>query len=304
MVVLIRTVELNDMNAVDWSSANIQPVEEKQSGERFHQWKEPWILRQFAEPFHRVSMIDPVRFVLETLGSVTITAVRERESLETTLGDWYSSHRQEGWYLKDFHVNRESRSYGIDPIFATPICFPDWLNQYYQDHCDIPELDFQFLYWGNRGTRTEFHQDVLGSYSWSFNLHGSKRWRFFITNSDGSLIVRDCVQNAGDMVFVPSRCYHTVENLDDDTISLNQNWFNGTNIENVIHCIQEDMRTVRNELKLFEVEFATPEEERDTISRIVRANNCLNLDTLSEIVTRFGDADTCTQLLDMIANHP
>lgn len=37
------------------------------------------------------------------------------------------------------------------------------------------------------------------------------------------------IQNSGECIFVPSGCYHQVENLD-DTISINHNWFNGCNI--------------------------------------------------------------------------
>jgi hypothetical protein len=39
----------------------------------------------------------------------------------------------------------------------------------------------------------------------------------------------EVIQEAGEVIFVPSGWHHSVENLD-DTISINHNWFNGFNI--------------------------------------------------------------------------
>lgn len=39
-----------------------------------------------------------------------------------------------------------------------------------------PSSDYRFTYVGPAGTFTPFHRDVFGSYSWSANVLGRKRW--------------------------------------------------------------------------------------------------------------------------------
>jgi hypothetical protein len=39
-----------------------------------------------------------------------------------------------------------------------------------------PRNDYRFTYIGPRGTFTPLHRDVYGSYSWSSNIVGRKRW--------------------------------------------------------------------------------------------------------------------------------
>jgi hypothetical protein len=49
--------------------------------------------------------------------------------------------------------------------------------------------DYHFVYLGRRGTRTHLHADVLGSYSWSTNVCGTKKWRFLAPQN--TYLVRD-----------------------------------------------------------------------------------------------------------------
>lgn len=39
-----------------------------------------------------------------------------------------------------------------------------------------PSSDYRFTYMGPTGTFTPLHRDVYGSYSWSSNIVGRKRW--------------------------------------------------------------------------------------------------------------------------------
>jgi hypothetical protein len=39
-----------------------------------------------------------------------------------------------------------------------------------------PPNDYRFTYMGPKGTFTPLHMDVYGSYSWSTNVVGRKRW--------------------------------------------------------------------------------------------------------------------------------
>lgn len=100
-----------------------------------------------------------------------------------------------------------------------------------------PPDDYRFTYAGPRGTFTPLHRDIYGSYSWSSNIVGRKRWwlippehtKIVWTRTDGSDVVFDLreldetlwkenvlevVQEAGETIFVPSGWYHQVENLD------------------------------------------------------------------------------------------
>ena len=39
--------------------------------------------------------------------------------------------------------------------------------------------DYRFVFIGPKGSWTPFHSDVFGSYSWSANIVGKKKWVFF-----------------------------------------------------------------------------------------------------------------------------
>lgn len=54
-------------------------------------------------------------------------------------------------------------------------------------------------------------------------------------------------QKENEAIFVPSGWYHQVLNVK-DTISINHNWFNGTNIKKIWLNLSEQMRKVRQEI--------------------------------------------------------
>ncbi|GBM26022.1 JmjC domain-containing protein 4 [Araneus ventricosus] len=165
-------------------------------------------------------------------------------------------------YLKDWHFQRLFPNY---QAYKTPKYFTsDWLNEY----CETQKDDFKFVYMGPKGTWTPLHADVYGSYSWSANVCGRKRWllfppgqeeflkddkkelRYFLTDSDlfnYNVAYFDIIQEPGEIIFVPSGWYHQVWNME-DTISINHNWFNSCNILYIWHCLYKTALDVEREL--------------------------------------------------------
>ncbi|XP_046938399.1 2-oxoglutarate and iron-dependent oxygenase JMJD4 isoform X4 [Lynx rufus] len=174
-------------------------------------------------------------------------------------------------YLKDWHLCRDSSA---EDVFTLPVYFSsDWLNEYW-DSLDVD--DYRFVYMGPTGTWSPFHADIFRSFSWSVNICGRKKWFFFPPGQEEAL--RDChgglpydvtspalldhrlyptrehcspplevMQEAGEMVFVPSGWHHQVHNLE-DTISINHNWVNGCNLANMWHFLQQELCAVQQEV--------------------------------------------------------
>ena len=124
--------------------------------------------------------------------------------------------------------------------------------------------DYRFLYIGPKGSWTPLHCDVFGSYSWSANIVGRKRWLFWRPGEEprdvrGELVWRvdeeeehddgrlEVEQLEGQVIFVPSGWHHQVINLE-DTVSINHNWFNGTNIKEVVVRLEAELKKVQKEL--------------------------------------------------------
>lgn len=133
---------------------------------------------------------------------------------------WRNSVTTEEYYCKDWHLQKQFDS-TKSLFYSLPIYFQsDWLNE----KClEENEDDFRFVYMGGNGTSTPLHMDVLGTYSWSANICGQKQWKFSKPYSI------EFIQEAGEIVFVPSEWYHEVRNIG-YTISINHNWFNAFNI--------------------------------------------------------------------------
>lgn len=181
-------------------------------------------------------------------------------------------------YLKDWHMQRMFPEHNT---YKTPIYFSsDWLNEYWDT---IEVDDYRFVYMGPKGSWTPFHADVFRSYSWSANICGRKKWLLYPPGQEEFL--RDChgnlaydvtaaalqdkgqfphfqeacqpleiIQEAGEIIFVPSGWHHQVYNLE-DTISINHNWLNGCNLDVMWQFLQEELSSVQKEI----------EEWRDTM---------------------------------------
>ncbi|KAI8997979.1 hypothetical protein BC832DRAFT_535270 [Gaertneriomyces semiglobifer] len=172
-------------------------------------------------------------------------------------------------YLRDWHLVLEIKKHGIAyEAYKLPEWFgDDWLNMFYD--AQEPDDDYRFVYMGASGTCTTIHVDVLTSYSWSANICGVKKWTFFppgqesyLRSNTGEMLVdlRDAseethpayfekatpiviFQHPGEIVFVPSRWYHQVENIG-PTISINQNWLNACNFESVHETLANDLSVI------------------------------------------------------------
>lgn len=192
------------------------------------------------------------------------------------------------FYAKDWHIERDTN---ISYSFHIPVLLEDdWLYWYWKV-IRKEEDDYSFVYMGNKNTRTLLHHDVMCSHSWSMNLQGQKTWRFWPPNEayklcstasnnyipNGDIVtdprpgyydtdkfprthlaeVIECVQEEGEVVFVPSGWYHTVENtpqLNSQSvyshlvISANRNWFNGLSVREVWKFILNELNMIRREL--------------------------------------------------------
>ncbi|XP_068150734.1 LOW QUALITY PROTEIN: 2-oxoglutarate and iron-dependent oxygenase JMJD4 homolog [Drosophila tropicalis] len=191
----------------------------------------------------------------QTIESSESEAEKDQNSNETIQTD--------NLYLKDWHLAAELpgyKFYKVPKYFAS-----DWLNeQLINEQRD----DYRFVYMGPKDSWTSFHSDVFGSFSWSTNIVGHKKWLIMppgeelkLSDSLGNLPfsidekmlnaleVRYFTinQTANEAVFVPSGWYHQVWNLT-DTISVNHNWFNACNIEMVWTNLLANMHAVRKEI--------------------------------------------------------
>ncbi|XP_054742704.1 2-oxoglutarate and iron-dependent oxygenase JMJD4 homolog isoform X1 [Anastrepha obliqua] len=166
-------------------------------------------------------------------------------------------------YLKDWHLKAQLPSY---EFYKVPDYFcSDWLNEYLVKH---NRDDYRFVYMGPKNSWTPFHVDVFGSFSWSTNVCGCKKWillppgeqykiadRFgnIAYNVSEKLLYENNVnffviyQKENEAVFVPSGWYHQVWNIT-DTISVNHNWFNAANIKYIWCNISENLRKVIYEI--------------------------------------------------------
>ncbi|XP_055916738.1 2-oxoglutarate and iron-dependent oxygenase JMJD4 homolog [Eupeodes corollae] len=167
-------------------------------------------------------------------------------------------------YLKDWHLKElmpDYDFYRVPKYFAS-----DWLNEYLIDR----KLDdYRFVYMGPRDSWTPFHADVFGSYSWSTNIAGRKKWLLLppqeeqkLTDSLGNLPFRitedqlneknvkffTIIQTENESIFVPSGWYHQVWNLT-DTISINHNWFNACNAPTIWRNLAQCMQRVIHEIE-------------------------------------------------------
>ncbi|XP_014890236.1 2-oxoglutarate and iron-dependent oxygenase JMJD4 [Poecilia latipinna] len=175
-------------------------------------------------------------------------------------------------YLKDWHMSRDFPDHNV---YTTPVFFSsDWLNEYW----DTLEVDdYRFVYMGPKGSWTPFHADVFRSYSWSANICGRKKWLLyppgqedFLRDTHGNLPYDvtsaelqdrglfpqfeeacqplEIIQEAGEIIFVPSGWHHQVYNLE-DTISINHNWLNGCNIDIMWQFLQNELSSVQKEIE-------------------------------------------------------
>ncbi|KAF9432994.1 hypothetical protein BGZ76_010020 [Entomortierella beljakovae] len=228
---------------------------------------------------------------------------RSTMDFNSFLNEWETNsleNKPSTTYLKDFHFVKAFPNYNA---YETPHIFcDDWMNEFWTRREDMDD-DYRFVYCGGHGTFTPFHADVYRSYSWSANICGVKKWTLFppnqehlfcdslknnvydIQNVDSSQFPRfheakrfTIYQQPGQTLFVPSGWWHQVHNIG-DTISINHNWCNGSNLDLLLESICSDLKDVEQEIDHLK-EMMEEGEWIETCQRLLLLNSGWDWSTL------------------------
>jgi JmjC domain. len=193
---------------------------------------------------------------LENIGCDTLVPIRinqegyqdgraaECKTTKVTMKSWIeerTNNPNPQHYLKDWHMQSL-----FQKLYEDPIVFDDILNPFLLDN---DGGDYRFVYWGCKGSSTGIHSDVLNTFSWSFNVIGTKRWTFYhkddLNGSGEGAIVVD--QHQGEMMYVPSGWRHSVVNLE-EAISVNHNWMMVGSLDFVFECLLDEIKAIEDEM--------------------------------------------------------
>ncbi|KAF9108703.1 JmjC domain-containing protein 4 [Mortierella sp. GBA35] len=237
---------------------------------------------------------------------------RSTMDLRDFLDEW-QEHSRAGspsrTYLKDFHFVTTFPAYGA---YETPEIFcDDWMNEFWTRRSDMDD-DYRFVYCGGDGTFTPFHADVYRSYSWSANICGMKKWTLFPPNQEH--LFQDQLHNTvydienvdpiqfpdfhkakrltiyqqtGHTLFVPSGWWHQVHNIG-DTISINHNWCNGSNLDLLLESMTSDLKEVEREIDHLK-EMMDADEWIETCQKLLLLNSGWDWSTLWNMCTTIRD---------------
>ncbi|KAF9948877.1 JmjC domain-containing protein 4 [Mortierella alpina] len=232
--------------------------------------------------------------------------------LKEFLDEWEarsSADQSSRTYLKDFHFVKTFPDYDA---YQTPDIFcDDWMNEFWTRRADMDD-DYRFVYCGGDGTFTPFHADVYRSYSWSANICGIKKWtlfppdqeHLFQDNLHNTVYNIDQVdraqfpnfekaksftlyQNPGQTLFVPSGWWHQVENIG-DTISINHNWCNGSNLDLLLDSLVSDLKEVERELAHLK-DMMDDHEWIETCQKVLLSNSGWDWSTLWNMCSTVRD---------------
>ncbi|EFH42791.1 hypothetical protein ARALYDRAFT_332532 [Arabidopsis lyrata subsp. lyrata] len=226
-------------------------------------------------------------------------------------------------YLKDWHFVKEYPDYTAyqTPQLFSDDWLNIYLDSYqmhedrdnFHKYDQISCSDYRFVYMGGKGSWTPLHADVFRSYSWSANVCGKKRWLFlpplqshlvydrqvYMKNCIYDIFEEvnetkfpgfkkttwlECIQEPGEIIFVPSGWHHQVYNLE-DTISINHNWLNAYNLSWVWDLLWKDYKDTEESI----------EDIRDICDdfeaicqRNLAANTGMNLNDFFIFMSRFS----------------
>ncbi|WP_437995657.1 cupin-like domain-containing protein [Sorangium sp. So ce185] len=217
---------------------------------------EPVYLRGMSEAWPALHRWTP-EFLRGRFGPVDVRLTRGYNGPYRTarFGDFLSSVMSGGalsaWYLIDFAFER------LHPEMLDDYSVPPALRSWH--HLLAPEErpGLRSLYLGGAGTGTALHVDILLTSAWNALLWGEKRWAFCPPDSDARLldgqpdlfdptvrrrltragvIVHDCVQLPGDVLYTPTGWWHQVRN-ERPSLALTENFVNASNADEVARCI-------------------------------------------------------------------
>lgn len=214
----------------------------------------PWfrqVLGQYKVPVRRIPACSNAG--VDEHGRAT-----ECTTAKMTLDEWIQvlESSQSDFYLKDWHLvaflqehqPRELPLYHVPAHFGVDLL--DCLLRF-------GPSDYRFCYWGPAGSWTAWHSDVMNTFSWSFNLAGTKVWTFAPPLAGApNLTVR---QEAGECLFVPAGWKHRVDNAT-EALSINHNWITTANLDLVWDCLQQELVEVQKELRQWQIDDLAAEE--------------------------------------------
>ena len=93
----------------------------------------------------------------------------------------------------------------------------------------------------------------------------------------------ELIQESDETLFVPSRWYHQVKNID-DAVSVNHNWFNGCNIESIVENIVNHHQDVQKEIS----DCKDMDNFKEHCQLMLKSSFGMNLYDLVEILTHVG----------------
>lgn len=185
------------------------------------------------------------------------------------LKDWHFEDWLETHYYSNEHDKNDSSPTTRPPLnalYELPNIFEyDLLNPFLRT---FTGGDYRFVYWGPAKSRTDWHSDVLHSFSWSYNVYGRKEWTFVVPSSnkqnnqnqhDNDSSYRPLrqikmIQKAGECVFVPAKWQHQVVNLE-ETLSINRNWITAAILDLCFDCLLTEIRSIEKELAAWKTEY-------------------------------------------------
>jgi JmjC domain, hydroxylase len=191
------------------------------------------------------------------------------------------------YYLKDWHLQQELLRQTRDSskyhaLYSRVGVFEhDMLNSF---TTQFTGGDYRFCYWGPARSSTLRHSDVLHSFSWSYNVVGTKKWTFYGPCSgeskgyNGTLrpeMSLSMLQEAGQAMFVPATWQHTVVNLE-ETISVNHNWVTAANLDLTWECLCTEMVAIEAELQRWGT---SADHDMEACENMLRG--CVGLDVTS-----------------------
>lgn len=147
---------------------------------------------------------------------------------------------------------------------------------------------------------------MFGSYSWSANIFGRKKWLLLppgeetkLKDSLGNLPFTistellneksvkffELLQECNETLFVPSGWFHQVLNVD-DSVSVNHNWFNGCNIKHITDNLLQHHQDVEREIS----DCRDMENFAEHCQLMLKASFGMNFTDLLEILTHLVDS--------------